>query len=105
MQEKASTRQLKAAFRSHLAETKQHEKRAAEALKQLGEKASGKTCEVDAATGSVAADSLAPKRVGELMFPIAQAHIVVLVTDHAIRMAQRMLWEGLRLVPSTGGRA
>ena len=29
------------------------------------------------------------------MFPIAQAHIdrVVLVSDHAIRMAQKMLWE------------
>jgi threonine dehydratase len=60
---------------------------------------------VDAPTGSVAADSLAPKRVGELMFPIAQAHIerVVLVTDHAIRMAQKMLWEGLRLVVEPGG--
>ncbi len=60
---------------------------------------------VDAPTGSVAADSLAPKRVGELMFPIAQAHIdrVVLVTDEAIRDAQRMLWEGLRLVVEPGG--
>ena len=60
---------------------------------------------VDAPTGSVAADSLAPKRVGELMFPIAQAHIerVVLVTDDAIRNAQRMLWEGLRLVAEPGG--
>ena len=60
---------------------------------------------VDAPTGSVAADSLAPKRVGELMFPIAQAHIerVVLVTDDAIRNAQRMLWEGLRLVVEPGG--
>ena len=60
---------------------------------------------VDAPTGSVAADSLAPKRVGELMFPIAQAHIerVVLVTDDAIRMAQRMLWEVLRLVAEPGG--
>jgi threonine dehydratase len=60
---------------------------------------------VDAATGSVAADSLAPKRVGELMFPIAQAHIerVVLVTDDAILRAQRMLWEGLRLVAEPGG--
>jgi ferritin-like metal-binding protein YciE len=47
MEEKASTRQLKAAFRSHLAETKQHEKRAAEALKQLGEKALDTICEVD----------------------------------------------------------
>jgi threonine dehydratase len=60
---------------------------------------------IDAPTGSVAADSLAPKQVGELMFPIAQAHIdrVVLVTDHAIRMAQKMLWEGLRLVVEPGG--
>ena len=60
---------------------------------------------VDAPTGSVAADSLAPKRVGELMFPIARAHIerVVLVTDDAIRMAQEMLWEGLRLVVEPGG--
>ena len=60
---------------------------------------------VDAPTGSVAADSLAPKRVGELMFPIAQAHVerVILVTDHAIRMAQKMLWEGLRLVVEPGG--
>jgi threonine dehydratase len=60
---------------------------------------------VDAPTGSVAADSLAPKRVGELMFPIAQAHIerVVLVTDDAIRMAQKTLWEALRLVVEPGG--
>jgi threonine dehydratase len=60
---------------------------------------------VDAPTGSVAADSLAPKQVGELMFPIAQEHIerVVLVTDHAIRMAQKMLWEALRLVVEPGG--
>ena len=62
---------------------------------------------VDAPTGSVAADSLAPKRVGELMFPIAQAHIerVVLVTDHAIRTAQKMLWGSLRLWSSEPGGA
>jgi threonine dehydratase len=62
---------------------------------------------VDAPAGSVAADSLAPKQVGELMFPIAQAHIerVVLVTDHAIRMAQKMLWESLRLAVEPGGCA
>src|SRR6202035_2040695 len=60
---------------------------------------------VDGATGSVAADSLAPRRVGELMFPIAQAHVerVVLVTDDAILKAQRVLWEGLRLVVEPGG--
>jgi threonine dehydratase len=62
---------------------------------------------VDAPTGSVAADSLAPKQVGALMFPIAQAHIdrVVLVTDDAIRMAQHTLWEALRLVAEPGGCA
>src|SRR3954466_9258863 len=62
---------------------------------------------VDAPAGSVAADSLAPKQVGALMFPIAQAHIdrVVLVTDHAIRNAQRMLWDRLRLVLEPGGCA
>jgi ferritin-like metal-binding protein YciE len=45
MVERAASRELRAAFKGHLAETKQHEKRAARALKQLGEKASGKTCE------------------------------------------------------------
>jgi threonine dehydratase len=62
---------------------------------------------VDAPAGSVAADSLAPRQVGALMFPIAQAHIerVVLVTDDAIRAAQRALWEGLRVVAEPGGCA
>ena len=45
MQEHASNRQLKAAFRSHLAQTRTHEKRVSQALKQLGEDADGKTCE------------------------------------------------------------
>jgi threonine dehydratase len=60
---------------------------------------------IDAPTGSIAADSLAPKQVGGLMFPIAQAHIdrVVLVTDAAIQMAQKMLWDTLRLVAEPGG--
>jgi ferritin-like metal-binding protein YciE len=45
MADKASTRELKAAFKSHLAQTRTHERRAAQALKRLGESASGKTCE------------------------------------------------------------
>src|SRR6476619_5533104 len=45
MAERAADRELRTAFRSHLAETRQHEKRVAQALKQLGEEASGKTCE------------------------------------------------------------
>jgi threonine dehydratase len=62
---------------------------------------------VDAEAGGIAADSLAPKRVGELMFPIAQKHIarVVLVTDDAIRQAQKALWSKLRIVAEPGGAA
>ena len=46
---------------------------------------------VDAETGSIAADSLAPRRVGALMFPIAQRFVerAVLVSDEAIRDAQQ----------------
>jgi threonine dehydratase len=62
---------------------------------------------VDAEAGGLAADSLAPRRVGELMFPIAQAHIaqVLLVTDAAIACAQQALWETLRVVAEPGGAA
>ena len=62
---------------------------------------------VDAEAGGIAADSLAPRRVGELVFPIAQRHVarVVLVTDDAIRAAQAALWETLRIVAEPGGAA
>jgi threonine dehydratase len=62
---------------------------------------------VDAPSGGIAADSLAPKRVGELMFPIAQAFIsgVVLVPDEAIAAAQAALWDVLRVVAEPGGAA
>src|SRR5437762_12161766 len=62
---------------------------------------------VDAPAGSIAADSLAPRQVGQLMFSIAQAHVtrVVLVSDDAIRAAQKALWSTLRLVAEPGGAA
>jgi threonine dehydratase len=62
---------------------------------------------VDAEAGGIAADSLAPKKVGELMFPIAQRHVerVILVTDAAIQTAQQMLWNSLRIVTEPGGAA
>ncbi len=62
---------------------------------------------VDAETGSIAADSLAPRRVGSLMFPIAQAHVdrVVLVSDAALRNAQQALWSSMRIVAEPGGAA
>jgi threonine dehydratase len=62
---------------------------------------------VDAPTVSIAADSLAPVRVGELTLPIAQRLVerVVLVSDEAIRRAQWQLWETLRVVAEPGGAA
>ena len=45
MAERASSRELRTAIRSHLSETRQHVKRVTQTLKQLGEKASGQTCE------------------------------------------------------------
>lgn len=62
---------------------------------------------VDAEAGGIAADSLAPRRVGELMFPIARAHVarVALVADAAIRRAQEALWETARVVAEPGGAA
>ena len=62
---------------------------------------------VDAEAGGIAADSLAPRRVGGLMFPLAQSRIerVILVSDAAIRSAQETLWRLLRLVAEPGGAA
>jgi threonine dehydratase len=62
---------------------------------------------VDAEAGGIAADSLAPRRVGELMFPIAKKYVsgVRLVTDDEIREAQEALWRVLRIVAEPGGAA
>jgi threonine dehydratase len=62
---------------------------------------------VDAPADGIAADSLAPRRIGALMFPIARAHVerVVLVSDDAIRQAQRALWSKLRVVAEPGAAA
>jgi threonine dehydratase len=62
---------------------------------------------VDAEAGGIAADSLAPKRIGELVFPIASRHVerVLLVSDEAIAAAQVALWNVLRVVAEPGGAA
>ena len=62
---------------------------------------------VDVDVGGVAADSLGARRVGDLMFPFAQQFVerTVLVSDDAIRRAQRQLWEVLRIVVEPGGAA
>jgi threonine dehydratase len=62
---------------------------------------------VEAPAGGIAADSLAPRQIGALMFPIAQRYVAesVLVPDEAIREAQRVLWRVLRVVAEPGGAA
>jgi threonine dehydratase len=62
---------------------------------------------VDAEAGGIAADSLAPRRVGERVFPIAKRYVerVVLVSDAAIREAQERLWHVLRVAAEPGGAA
>ena len=53
----------------------------------------------DASAEGVAADALAPRRVGELVFPITQAYVedVVLVDDASILAAQQALWQAVRI--------
>ena len=53
----------------------------------------------DAPAGRVAAAALAPRQVGELVFPITQSYVddVVLVDDESILAAQRALWQAFRI--------
>ena len=62
---------------------------------------------VDAEAGGLAADSLAPARVGERVFPLVRRYVerVVLVSDRQIREAQETLWRLLRIVAEPGGAA
>jgi threonine dehydratase len=62
---------------------------------------------VDAPTDGYAADSLAPKRIGQLCFPLARQFVerVILVDDGAIRDAQIALWDRLRVVAEPGAAA
>ncbi len=62
---------------------------------------------VDAPAGGIAADSLAPRQVGGMMFPFARQFVstVVLVTDEAIEAAQQELWGTLRVAAEPGGAA
>ena len=60
---------------------------------------------VDAPAGGVAADSLAPKRIGVTAFAMAKAFVdrVVLVEDADIIRAQATLWETARIAAEPGG--
>ncbi len=60
---------------------------------------------VEAPVGGLAADALGARQVGALMFPFARDFVAeaVLVPDEAIRGAQRLLWDRLRLLAEPGG--
>lgn len=60
---------------------------------------------VDSPAGGIAADSLAPRQVGQQMFPIAQRYVQnsLLVTDDEILDAQKKLWEATRIIAEPGG--
>jgi threonine dehydratase len=60
---------------------------------------------VDAPAGGIAADSLAPRQVGQLMFPIAHKYVreSLLVTDDEIIRSQQKLWETMRIAAEPGG--
>lgn len=60
---------------------------------------------VDVAVSGLAADSLGARRVGELMWPLAESYVhdAVVVSDEAIRSAQAALWANVRVVAEPGG--
>jgi threonine dehydratase len=62
---------------------------------------------VDVDYSGYAADSLGTKRAGEIAFAVVSRHVerVVLVSDDAIREAQRRLWNEVRVFAEPGGAA
>jgi threonine dehydratase len=60
---------------------------------------------VDVEVGGVTVDSLGAKRVGSLAFALVQQYVerVVLVSDESIQLAQRTLWNDLRILAEPGG--
>ena len=62
---------------------------------------------VDAEAGGIAANSLAPRRIGDRVFPIAAKYVrdVLLVADEAIVKSQIALWQTLRIAAEPGGAA
>ncbi len=60
---------------------------------------------VEVEVSGIAADSLGAKAIGQVPFDVARRHVdhAVLVSDDAIREAQRFLWRSTRLVVEPGG--
>jgi threonine dehydratase len=68
-------------------------------------RAAGRPVDAPAAPNGIAADSLAPARVGELPFAITRHYVsdVLLVSDDEIRNAQQTLWREAQLIAEPGG--
>ncbi len=62
---------------------------------------------VDVDVDSVAADSLGARNTGDLVYSVCRQTVdhVALVTDEAIRDAQRLLWRDYRIASEPGGAA
>lgn len=62
---------------------------------------------VDVSVSGLAADSLGASRIGGIAFDIAREHVAasVLVPDDAIRKAQLVLWDRLKIAAEPGGAA
>jgi threonine dehydratase len=62
---------------------------------------------VDAPAGGIAADSLAPRRIGAQVFPVVRRHVdrCVLAEDADIAKAQHALWQQARVVAEPGAAA
>jgi threonine dehydratase len=62
---------------------------------------------VDVPVSGLAADSLGASRIGSIAFGIARKHVSksVLVPDDAIRKAQLLLWDRLKIAAEPGGAA
>jgi threonine dehydratase len=54
---------------------------------------------IDVAVGGIAADSLGARRIGQIAWALAQQHVAQaeLLTDDAIRAAQRFMWAEFKL--------
>jgi threonine dehydratase len=62
---------------------------------------------VDVPVSGLAADSLGASRIGGIAFGIAKEHVAqsILVSDDAIRKAQLLLWDRLKIAAEPGGAA
>jgi len=62
---------------------------------------------VDVEVGGIAADSLGARSIGTLAYDIAETFVdsSILVSNEAIALAQKSLWENLRIATEPGGAA